>query len=82
MRKLLEINNKIPIQIMIFQLIYTTIFGSIAAFVYSNTQSISQAFILHALCNYFQFPKFNYLTNKKLTDTRKNGNIFFYIILI
>lgn len=78
MRKLLEVNNKIPIGIMIFQLIYTTIFGSIAAFVYSKTNSIIQAFILHALCNYFQLPKFSYIGNKRLPDSIKKRNINFY----
>ena len=54
----------------IFKLTYTEIFGIYAGLVYIRTGSLWAAFILHGHCNFFGFPHFWNLTDKrfKLTD--------------
>jgi prenyl protein peptidase len=45
-----------------FQFAYTTVFGWFATWVLLRTGSILTVIVSHALCNYFGFPDFSYLS--------------------
>jgi len=52
----------------VFQLCYTTIFGTYSAFLFMRTGHFMAPFISHAFCNWMGFPRFNDM----LQDSRKN----------
>jgi len=45
----------------VFQLCYTTLFGSYASFVFVRTGHVTAAFLCHAFCNMMGFPRLSWL---------------------
>ena len=60
-----------------FQLIYTTIFGFMSAFVFLRTGHVLAAIAMHAFCNSIGFPRFSWI---KLKNPKDYINCVFYVI--
>mmetsp|Transcript_24013 Transcript_24013/g.77117 ORF Transcript_24013/g.77117 Transcript_24013/m.77117 type:complete len:284 (-) Transcript_24013:2835-3686(-) len=64
---------------VVFQLVYTTIFGAFAAFLYLRTGHIAAAIAAHSMCNYFGFPCTAWITARRHTVRDKILLSLFYI---
>jgi len=58
-----SLNNAIVA--VIFQLVYTTLFGMYSAFLFVRTGHIIPAFLAHSFCNYMGFPHFEEVPSHK-----------------
>ena len=68
--------NKMLFASIIFQAIFTTVFGMYACFSYVKTETLIAPVILHVLCNTLQFPRFHYLNSGSLSRNFKNCKFF------
>jgi len=60
---------------IIFQSLFTSVFGMYACYSYIITKTLMAPIILHILCNTLQFPSFYYLQRKDLSQKFKNCKI-------
>ena len=70
---------------VLFQLFYTSVFGSYSAFLFLRTGHFISPFIAHSFCNYMGFPRFHVLTDhpyqKLLWSSFVVGLVLFFVLL-
>lgn len=71
-------NKKNHCFILVFQLVYTGIFGMYSAFLFAKTGHFIAPFIVHAFCNHMGFPDIQDLINQP--DKKKHLFIGFYVL--
>lgn len=65
---------------IIFQTIYTTLFGLYTSYAYSYGESLLAPILLHMTCNYLQMPRLYYLQDEDVTKQQRFIISFTYII--
>jgi membrane protease YdiL (CAAX protease family) len=60
-----------PLNLIIFQSLYTSFFGFYASFIYNYSNCIISSIILHGTCNLLSFPKLKYLKNESIPKNKK-----------
>ena len=62
---------KKPLNLIIFQSLYTSFFGFYASFIYNYSNCIISSIILHGTCNLLSFPKLKYLKDESIPKNKK-----------
>lgn len=65
---------------IIFQAIYTTLFGLYTSYAYSYSESLLAPILLHITCNYLQMPRLYYLKDDDVSKQQRYIISFTYII--
>ena len=61
---------------VMFQLLYTSIFGILASIIFIRTGNVFSAMIMHIWCNSMGFPPFTFITNWMQTKSTSLRDVF------
>ena len=59
--------------VLVFQFVYTTLFGALVSYIYIRTGSLLAAIFAHSLCNFLTFPSFEFLDDHSPTAPKRKG---------